>query len=276
MSMATVKAVGFAYSSPEVILLFADHDSQQLHVYPSKESGDSPKFSRDGRKNVLLLLSLDALPKLASWNTKLHRVLIFGTADDLFSMNLPVLDALREEDGKVTPNRRQTRDELLTRIEDEAISVPLDRSVSAQRHASRKAAETASYSGPTFREILKELRSLLSANVPPEFTFADDVGVPSIMRLMHETQQTDFKGACKRMIEVGGLPENKVKALFRWVEGIDGIGPELSKAVDAFIYPDEAAEEITADAAASKYGVDQDDVKAVAKVYRRLQDIEEE
>jgi len=65
MSTSTVKAVGFVHTSPEVIILFADHTSQQMQVYPPKEGTEPPKFSNDGRKNILLLISLDMLPRLA-------------------------------------------------------------------------------------------------------------------------------------------------------------------------------------------------------------------
>lgn len=266
----TVKAVGFAYVSPEVILLFSDHDRQQLHVYPPEDPNEQLKFANDGRKHLLLLLSLDALPRLAQWQKKLHRVLIFAKADDLEALRLPILDAFHDDDGKIMPNRRQTRDELLNRIENEAIALSLDVNAGEQRRAKRRAETAAAYDGPTFRSFLKDLRSMVSPGTDG-FTFADDVGVPAVMRLMQDTSQKEFKEACMRMIEVGGLDEDKVKSLFKWVEGIDGIGPELYRAVEAYLYPENPEEEIDVDDLAQRYCVSADDVRSVSKVYRQLQ-----
>lgn len=273
---STVKAVGFAYSSPEVIMLFSDHDRQQLHVYPPKEASEQLKFTNDGRKHMLLLLSVDSLPRLAQWSSKIHRVLVFGKAEDLLGLNLPVLDADKDDEGRVIPYRRQTRDEMLARIENEAISIKLD-NANEQRRANKQVAKATAYTGPTFRDLLKDLKGLIRASDSADFTFADDVGVPSIMRLMGDTSQKEFKAACKRMIDVGALDDSKVKALFRWVEGIDGIGPELSKAVDAYLYPDEAQEDdpVDVDALAKQHGVAGDDVRSVARVYKRLQDLDD-
>ena len=277
MNTTTVNAVGFAYSSPEVILLFADHDRQQLQVYPPKNAGEQPKFANDGRKNMLLLLSVDSLPRLEQWSKKIHRILVFAKAEDLIGLHLPILDAMTADDGRLVPNRRQTRDEMLARIEKEAVPVVLDQSINAQRRARRRVEEATAYEGPTFRTFLKELRQLVDKDADG-FTFADDIGVPSIMRLMGDTTQKHFKGACQRMIAVGGIPEDKAKALFRWVEGHDGPGPELGKAVDALLYPDEAAEEgtVTYDSVAQQHGVTAEDVRSVAKVYRQLQSLDSE
>jgi len=201
-------------------------------------------------------------------------VLVFGTAEDLLGLNLPLLDAVKDDTGRVVPHARQTRDELLLRIENEAVTLPLDKSPSAQRRANKKVEEAVAYTGPSFRFLLKELRGLVSPVDGSEFSFADDVGVPSILRLMSHTSQTEFKGACKHMINVGGLPEENVKSLFKWVEGIDGVGPELSKAVDALLYPDEdVEEEPTVEGVAKTYGVQTEDVIAVSKVYKRLQEL---
>jgi hypothetical protein len=268
----TVKAVGFAYCSPEVILLFSDHARQQLHVYPPKDPNEQLKFANDGRKHMLLLLSPDALSRLdeKAWRKRIHRVLLFGKLEDLKALEVPVLDALRDEDGKVMPNRRQTRDELLSRIEQEAVAVQLDTHLGAQRRAKRRAEETAAYDGPTFKSFLKDLRGAITADAA-SFTFADDVGVPAVMRLMQDTSQADFKEACVRMIDVGGLPEDKVKSLFKWVEGIDGIGPELCRAVEAYLYPENPDAEIDLADLAGRYNVSAEDVQSVSNVYKKLQ-----
>ncbi len=272
---STVKAVGFAYSSPEVILLFSDHDRQQLHVYPPKDATEQLKFTNDGRKHLLLLLSVDSLPRLTQWSSKLHRVLVFGKAEDLLGLKLPVLDADTDDDGRVIPYRRQTRDEMLDRIENEAVVLKLD-NANTQRRANKRVATATAYSGPTFRDLLKGLKGLVRASADASFTFADDIGVPSVMRLMGDTSQKEYRAACERMIKVGGVDDAKVKVLFKWVEGIDGIGPELSKAIDAYLYPDEeSADPVDIDALATQYGVAGDDVRSVSKVYKRLQDLDD-
>ena len=82
MSGTTINAVGFGFTSPEVILLFADHDRQRLHIYPPRKSNGDPEMSDDGRQNILLLLSIDNLSAVEKWADDLHRVLLFGNADE--------------------------------------------------------------------------------------------------------------------------------------------------------------------------------------------------
>jgi hypothetical protein len=152
------------------------------------------------------------------------------------------------------------------------VPIPLDASVGEQRRANKRAQVASAYTGPTFRSFLKEMRAMVSAEAE-NFTFADDVGVPAVMRLMQDTSQKEFKEACQRMIEVGGLDTDKVKSLFKWVEGIDGIGPELYRAVEAYLYPEDPSEDVDIDALAERHGVSADDVRSVSKVYQKLQDL---
>jgi len=266
----SVKAVGFAFSSPEVILLSAN-PHQHFHVYPPKRSGQTVKMSSDGRRNVMLLLSIDKLGALEKWAKKLHRVLVFARLEDLADVGIPALDADTDEDGRAVPMRRQTVEELNGRIEAEAVLVSVKQSVPTVKRRARKARDSVAYEGPTFRELLRGMRKLVTES--DEFSFQEDVGIPAIYRLMHDTSQEDFKLACKRMISVGEAPTENVKAFYRWIEGIDGQGPELSKAVDAHAYPEDEEEELSIEEAAERFGVDAKDVAAVAKVYSRLQEI---
>ncbi len=268
----SVKAVGFAFSSPEVILLSA-RPEQHFNVYPPKRSGQAVKLSTDGRRNVMLLLSVDKLPALSQWSKRLHRVLVFARLEDLADLGIPALDATVDDEGKALPMRRQTIDEMNARIEEEAVDLEIGVPVPVAKRKARKARESADYAGPTFRELLRSLRKLVTES--DDFSFQEDVGIPSIYRLMHDTSQADFKASCKRMISAGKAPKDDVRAFYLWVEGIDGLGPELSKAVDAYAYPEDEDSEISIEEAADRFGVSAADVAAVVKVYDRLQQTED-
>ncbi len=272
MSGTTINAVGFGFTSPEVILLFADHDRQRLHIYPPRKSNGDLEMSADGRQNVLLLLSIDSLSAVERWVDDLHRVLLFGNADELTEMGVPVIDSEVDESGNLGPTRRNTRDTMLKLIESEAVALAVGNgSRKAVKRNLKKAAAASSYEGPTLRSMLKGIRS--SVTESDDFNFPNDVGTPTIVRLMGDITKAQYKTSCKQMIDKGGADKAKVKRLFRWVEGVDGVGPELGKAVDAYLYPD-SEDEVSAESAAQAHGVPVEDVQAVSKVYRRLQEDE--
>ncbi len=272
----TVKAVGFAFLSPQVVVLFADHHRSHLHVYPPKNQEDYVRLSEDGRANVMVLRSLDKLADLARWAPDLHRVIIFGDANELKDMGVPILDAQPDESGRFVPATKQSVDALLERIEAEAVDLALDKRRITIRGGGRTSVQNAAAPVVATKDVLPfrgYLKALQEAVPEKEgFNFIDDIGVPAVMRLMSDTNQAQFKAACKIMIEKGGAPAEKVKAMFRWVEGFDGgKGPELSKAVEAFLYPEDETDEDVAQVA-EQFSVDVKDVTVVAKVYKRIRE----
>jgi len=272
----SIKAVGFTFFSPEVFLLFADHDRDHVHFYPPANGGQALRLKKGKRRHVVLTTALDKLHLLAEQASDLHRVVVFADSDELQELGIPMLDATTDEDGKIVPRPRQNRTELLQRVEKEAVAVEVGKPVNAVRRARRKAQETAAYDGPTFKQLLREIKSKLDPK--PDFDFGQEIGVPSVLRLMNDTVREEFKAACRSMIKRGGAPDDLIKSFYKWVEGIEGgIGPELGKAVDALIYGEEEDEEaLSAEAVAERYGVNVNDLTFVADVYQKLQNMDEE
>lgn len=271
----TVKAVGFAFFSPEVIILFSDPKKDHLHLFPPEKSEPPLDLSDTGRRHVVLLRALDKLGKLSEYQDQIHRLLIFGVSrpDDLLDMGIPLLDAVTT-DGKLEPYRRQTREALLKRIEAEAVDLPL---VSAPR-SRRIKQEVAVQKKPksavpavTFVSQIKELRKLLGKDGPLDFV--NDVGVPAVERIMDDLTREEFKSLCKKISVEGGVPEKPAHEFYRWVEGFgEGTGPELGRAVDAYLYPSSSLKGFSVDEIAKKFNVDRNDVEFVANTYKTLVD----
>jgi hypothetical protein len=271
----SIKAVGFTFFSPEVFLLFADHDRDHVHFYPPATGGQTLRLPKSKRRHVVLITSLDKLHLLAKQADALYRVVVFADSGDLQELGIPLLDASVDEDGKVVPCHRQNRTELLSRVDKEAVAIEVDKPISAVKRARRKAKETAAYAGPTFKQLLREIKTHLAAE--EGFDFGQEIGVPAVLRLMNDTVREEFKGSCRNMIKRGGVDDKVVKKFYKWVEGIEGgVGPELGKAVDALLYPDDEDDPPTASVIAERHGVNVFDLNFVADVYQKLQNMDEE
>jgi len=267
---SSVKAVGFAYFSPEAFVLVANHKQDHIHLFPAKSTSQPLKLQREKRRQVVALRALEKLNQLAPHVDDIGLVVAFGDASDLIDLGVPLMDAEVNEEGKIVGRPRQSRDELLDRINREAVDLKIDVPLSSVKLARKKAAESASYTGPTFRQQMLMIRDAIQeAGKKDKFVFANEAAVPSILRLMGDTPRDDFKSACQGMITRGGVPEDLVKAFFKWVEGIDGIGPELGKAVDLLLYSDDDVVR-TEHEVAEQYGVDEKDVTLVANSYQQL------
>ena len=268
---ALVKAVGFAFFSPEVFILFANHTQDYIQLYPRKSD---LTFPHDKRRHIVALRALEKLSHLEQYADQIDLLVIFADAAELLDLGIPLMDGELDEDGRVVGRPRQNRDELFSRIHAEAVDLTLTRTVPAIQHARRKAKETAAYDGPTFRAQMRSIRDAVKD--ASGFSFLHDAGIPAVLRLMGDTSRDDFKAACRGIIKHGNASEELVKSFFKWTEGIDGgVGPELGKAVDALLYSDSDVEQ-TEEEIAEKYGVDAKDVGFVASTYKQLQDTAEE
>jgi len=272
---ALVKAVGFAFISPEAFVLVANHKRDHIHLFPAKKNSEPLVFQREQRRQVVALRAVERMGQLIPHADKIDLIVAFGEAADLQELGIPMMDAGFDEDGKLVGHPRQSRDELLARIEKEAVELQVDKSLSTVKRARRRAKESAAYSGPTFRDQMRGIRDAVRASGAEGFDFVNEAAIPAVLRLMGDTNQADFKSACQGMIKRGGVPEETAKSFFKWVEGIDGIGPELGKAVDALLFTDDDVER-TEDEMATQYGVDVKDVALVANSYRQITETETE
>jgi len=266
----SIKAVGFAFFSPEVVVMFADHDNSHIHVYPSK-SGKSLELSED-RDNVVVLMSLDKRYTLVDFADSIHRLLVFGKPDDLLKLGLPLLDATVDEDGTVVPLHRQSRATMHTRIEEDAVPLSLVSDVSSTIILTAKKISQEPTVNLSFVSRLRALRSEVKA-AGNTIDFVADVGMPAVLRIMNDYTREQIKDSCKKMVVDGGVSEASARDFFRWIEGIgyQVSGITLGSALEKFLYPQGSAEEKPkAEDLAKRFNVDKSDIEFVAQSYQQL------
>jgi len=269
----SVKAVGFAYTSPEVIILFSQHQDYKLSIYPPKK-GVQFSLPETELPNIVLLRAVEQLPSLAPWAGKIHRLIIFGNYKALLEHNLPLLDAVKSDDGKITPQARQSVDKVLKRIEDEAIDLPL-----IYQHASKSKDQTVQEkkkmsSGKTFIGLMRGIRDKVSKS--DDLNFVEDVGVPAVNRLFGDIDRSQFVSACKLLVTHGGLREDLARTFYRWVEGYDGEGPDLAKAAEAYLYPPDGDDAPDLSDLAEEHGVSEDDIQFLCATYEKIHGLDDE
>ena len=121
-----VKAVGFAFMSPEVVLLVSDKSTHCLHFYPAKTEGArNLDLSDQTKPHWVLLKSPEHLGAIARYADSISRLIVFGRGEELLGLGLPILDGTVNE-TTITAQRRNNRDELLARIDTEAVPLALE------------------------------------------------------------------------------------------------------------------------------------------------------
>jgi len=274
MTAPTVKAVGFAYTSPEVIILFAQHKEHRLAIFPPKD-GSTLTLSDDGRPNVILLRTIDKLHAVAPLVADIHRLIVFGGAKDLLELGLPILDAaVNPEDGKTSPQRRQAAEDVLRRIEDEAVDLTVLSAPTLSDTNQPVQEKKKMPSGKTFVGLMRTLRDKVGKD-NPDLNFVEDVGVPAVNRLFGDIDQLVFRDACKLLVTHGGLGENAARYFYRWIEGHSGEGPQLSKAAEAYMYPADGEDAPDLNDLAAEFEVDAGDIQFVCATYEKLHAEEE-
>jgi hypothetical protein len=273
----TIKAVGFSFISPEVVLIMADTSANRLHFYPSAADGKTLDLSED-RPHWVLLKSPDHIGSMASYADHIDRLIIFGRPDELLGLGLPILDA-NVTNGQVEVIRRSNVKEMLDRIQQEAVSLSLTETEKAYQGLKQKERTKMKPqpSGKTFVQQLKDLKAAIN-QLGNGFNFIQQIGVPSVLRLLGDTDREEFKHVCKLMVDKGGVPDQLARTYFRWVEGFEGEGTELGKAVEQLLYPQEGGRSMRpeeewqaqVEPLAKKMRVDAGDLEFVARSYYQL------
>jgi len=269
---SSIKAVGFAFFSPEVVVMFADHEGCCVHVHSSK-NGKSLDLS-DSRNHLVILRSLDQRHSLADVGDRIHRLLVFGKPDDLLALGLPLLDATVDDGGKIIPLHRQSRDTMLSRIEDDAVPLSLLSVPSSSSLPKKEAPEP-----PVNMSFVARLRALRAEvkGAGSTIDFVADIGMPAVLRIMDDYTREQIKDSCKKMVTEGGVSEGSAREFYRWIEGIgyEISGLTLGSALERFLYSkDELDTDV--DALAERFGVDKTDIEFVAQSYRQLLQEEKE
>jgi hypothetical protein len=273
----TIKAVGFAFISPEVVLIMADNSSNRLHFYPSASDGRTLDLSEQ-RPHWVLLKSPDHIGSMASYADRIERLIVFGRPDELLGLGLPILDA-NVTNGQVEVIKRSNVKEMLERIQQEAVNLSLAETEKVYQGLKQKERNTMKPrpSGRTFVQQLKDLKAAINKS-GSGLDFIKQIGVPVVLRMLGDTDREEFKRVCKLMVDKGGVPDTLAHSFFRWVEGFEGEGTELGKAAERLLYPQDGDKSMRTEeewqplvaSLAAKMSLDAGDLEFVTRSYYQL------
>lgn len=260
--MSTVKAVGFSFVSPEVLIVHYHYNkTERLHLYPS-EIPEAFDLSEKRKKHIVLLKSAEKRNDLAQYANQIHRMLVFGKPDDLMDLKIPIVDAV-VQGGKADIRPTMTPQLLSAWIDEDAVDLDLQEKVSKSWVTPAPAEETKKpKTKRTLRAILKKMVSYVDEQYRNDFKMA------VYQRIVDDISNEDFKAVCKKMAKFG-VPKSAVKSIYRWVEGIEGDGAFLGKAVDRYFNPRDE-EEIDLRKIADEYAVEVDDIKLVINALEEI------
>lgn len=273
----TIKAVGFSFISPEVVLIMLDNSVNRIHFYPSASDGKTLDLSEQ-KTHWVLLKSPDHIGSMSSYADRIDRLIVFGRPDELLGLGLPILDA-NVTNGQIEVIRRSNVKEMLERIQQEAVSLSLAETEKVYQGFKQKERNKMKSrpSGKTFVQQLKGLKAAINKS-GSNLNFIKQVGVPVVLRLLGDTDREEFKRVCKMMSDKGGVPDEMSHTFFRWVEGFDGEGTELGKAAERLLYPQVGAKSMRTEeewqplvvSLAAKMALDAGDLEFVARSYYQL------
>ena len=233
---ASVRTVGFAQWDPELVILLCTNGGDMVHLYPVKgeERQQSLEFSEE-RRNIVLLTNADRRYDLTHHAEDIYRLVVFGPPEQLSRLGVPVMDMVID-DGPPRVDRQQAQG-VRDRIESEAVSidltppseVPEDEEVEEAPVVEDKKKEKQTQ---TLRDCMEAIAEELEDS--PQVNIKIMLLKPTLGRLTGRTNQRKYQEALRELLEYKTVKEKTVKVLFRWIEGIDGLGPELSDAVKSF------------------------------------------
>lgn len=270
MSSVTVKAAGFAFISPEVLTIHYDHTEagERLYLYPSTE-GSAPASSLEAMgtdtKNVILLRDISKRKELARFADKVYRLLIFARPDALASLNIPILDAA-VSGKRVEIRPTMTSTQVSTWIAENAIDLDLGEFVKPLQ------APEPEKKTPSKKRTLRSLVSRVSKYLKDDEKTLKDALTSMYLRIVNQYSSEDFKQSCKDMVK-SGVPKSSAKVIYRWVEGVEGDGAHLSKALDQYFDPDLDGTVSLADLA-EEHEVSVEDMKLVIDAVEELEEEE--
>jgi hypothetical protein len=202
-----------------------------VHVYPAagKKEDYIFEFSEE-RRNIVLLTNADRRYDLTQRAEDIYRLIVFAPPEHLARLGVPVMDMVSSEGPpKVL---RQRHDALRERIEDEAVSIDLIPPSEVPEDEEPPAKKSKKKSSRTLRSCMEKLVSELDDF--PEVSIKETILQPTLERLTGRMNKQKYQEKLRDLLENKTVKERTAKTLFRWVEGLDGLGPELSDAVKSF------------------------------------------
>jgi hypothetical protein len=205
-----------------------------VHLYPIKgEIADRDLKFSEKRRNIVLLTNPDRRYDLTSQAEDIYRLIVFGPPEQLSRLGVPVMD-MTIDDGPPRIERQQAQG-VRERIESEAVSIDLTPPSDILEGGKVEEAPVKK-KGKPFQETLRTCMEALANELEefPEVSIKLSILMPTLARITGRASKRKYQESLRNLLEYKTVKERTARALFRWVEGIDGLGPELSDAVKSF------------------------------------------
>ncbi len=257
-----VKAVGFCFYPAEVVMIhFKYGRSERLHLFPPR-MGIPFDISDESKKHVVLLSDIRKRHELRDHHERIHRLLVFAKPEDLEGIGIPCIDAVLLN-GKVSEVPQLTPEIINDLIRDKAVDISLEPRRPIAAIKPEPTAKTAKHPLSWWLErIFGDL----------DEQHQDYVRQMVFHRIADQVPGETFREVC-RGLRAKGVAKSKVRGLYRWVEGIEGDGAFLGKAVDHYFDPPKGEDELSIEHIAKEYDVDASDMRAIISA---IEEIDEE
>lgn len=281
-----VKAIGFGNYSPHVVVIFSSYSPRPIDrafMFQPAEDGSwtFPDDETDDQRNYVIVTSLEQLINLKPFSKRIYRLLVFSKPEDLIRLNIPMVDVMVDEEGKITKIEEQTIDTVRKKIEDDAVSLKLskksfDSNSKTLYNSGRKEEDVKKVSSqPTTEKPSKEdpliyhLKRLNKKFSGTKVDFENTIMIPTLLRLVSDISRSEFKESCSESTSFG-ITKPVISKYRKFVEG--SVEP-FTKAVKRVNFPKKGKKPLSPDKAASKYEVSLRDLKLVLLALERLKKI---
>jgi len=284
--MSLAKAVAFIFTRPDAVVLFgkswkdAKDRNYRMHLYPN--SKNELKFAKD-RPNVVLVKRADKVRDLDKYAKKIHRVILFGTPEEIIPLNIPMIDVVLDENkDKYISAPRSTIGALNEQIEEAPGTIDLtpvirnlDKILEEEKSASRTSSKPPKKKGSTSRTGTKKSKkrpSSLSKFLDLIETEMDDGDVwedlekPVLYLALGKYNRKKFESACKRLIKLG-VEKGLCRSYFKWVS-LGDIGIALIAAFESVSSSLIEGIPVNINSLADEYNVNRDDLSILYNLYK--------
>jgi hypothetical protein len=215
--MTTTKAVAFCFTSSHTVSLFGKDwvDSKgspyKLHVYPGKKELALKK----GSPNVVLVTRFESRYNLAKVAKGIHRVILFCTPEEAFSVDVPVIDAKLDEEGKPIGAIRTRVQTLQEMVEGSTASIKLKRAKKAKKKTKKKKKSALPKNLTDFLDAIEEQVE--------EGDIWEDLEQPLISFVLVDLDKGDFMTSCQWLAKKG-VKQKLSRGYYRWITASDDSG----------------------------------------------------
>lgn len=277
-----VAAVGFASYNPQVLVVFTAYSPDPNdRIYMYKEGEELEFASDDGQKNYVILTAPERILDLRPYADRIHRLLVFGTPDQLSKLGLPILDVEIDDNGKISRVAERELNDLRNDIDQKAIIVKLKKAgvkakpkkqepeKSKKKIKAKQVAEDSS--DQEAENLIDRLRRIQSTFSGDKVDFENVVLFPTFLRLCKQIKKSEFLETCDEMLDFE-VDEDEVTSLKDFVLHHQ---KTLGKAARKILWPKDPDKGYSIKKAAAKYNVNPKDVKLIVLGVKQLQETTE-